>query len=341
MGIRGIKEAFDSLWKDINVYLNTFGKFYIKYQFFMRILFMELLLSDVFTGDFNSLICDTNQVACEKMCINRFNTITFQKLWETEFYISTLVTMVFVIFEMSQRRFLKRIKSKIDKGYSKELYNDGLTSSMTRGRSVTATRTRKDGEEVEVQIVFSSYISTGYILMLIARLFVELWFLKIEYNLGVHQTGKTGIYAWSYDEKYNCSTNYILDTADEITNAKSMFYIGEPLEACNQNEYVVPCWIPNSILKTKGLYFMVIVLLGGILLTALELLTALIDACSKTSKTYIDKIIDDADEKSDEKLYPPAGTEISTISPAEERLADSEAEKVPLRETYAIGDKLS
>lgn len=325
MGIYGIYDHFKSVWTDINAYLNIFGKIYIKYQFIMRIIFMEVLLADVFTGGFNSLVCDTQQVACESMCKNRFNTITFQKLWETEFYIASLVTALFVVFEMTQRKYLKRIKKKISQGYSKERFNDSLSASMVRGKSTISSHNGK-----EVEIIFSSYIATGYIMMLTARLLVELWFLYIEYNLGMHQTGNSGIYAWSYPEKYNCSTHYILDTAHEITNAKSMFYIEEPLEACNQNQYVVTCWIPNSILKTKGLYFMLIVLLGGILLTTLELLTALKDACSKKTKSYIDRIVDNADEKSNDKYPIPSATEISNMNPTEVKLPDSETEKVPL-----------
>ena len=301
MGIAGFYDHVASFWADINAYLNPFGRFYLKYQFFMRIVFMELLLSDIF--QLTELICDTNQVGCQNMCTNRFNTITFQKLWESEFYISAMVTGIFIVFEMTQRKYLKRIRKLVKKGRSKEYLNSSLSQSMTRGRSV---------ERGETEIVFSTYISSGYILMLAARLVTELWFLKIEYNLGVHQTGNTGILAWSYPEKYNCSTNQELNTPNELPNARSLFYIDEPLEACNQNSYVVPCWIPNSILKTKGLYFMVVVLLGGILLTLLELITAVIDSTKKKSKSYIDMIVDDA------PLIPPPGEEISLISPEQD-----------------------
>ena len=108
-------------------------------------------------------------------------------------------------------------------------------------------------------VVYSKFISIGYVIMLLIRIVGEFYFLRLEYNLAVHQSGLTGIMAFMLPEKYDCLTHINEDvTVKGISkNAQSdIFYIDEPLEACSQQEYAVPCWIPHSRMKQKGLYFM-------------------------------------------------------------------------------------
>ena len=166
-------------------------------MFIVRVVFMELLLGDVF--DETDLICDTEQVGCERTCQNRFDTMTFKKLWEAEFYLCAVVTSIFVVFELTQRKYLKVVKRKYAKGKIKS------TKSFTS--AINLKTVTKSGEKVETQIQYSSIISAGYIAMLVIRLAIECWFVKVEYNLGVHQSGNVGFYAFSLPERFDCLTN--------------------------------------------------------------------------------------------------------------------------------------
>ena len=108
---------------------------------------------------------------------------------------------------------------------------------------------------------------------------MEFYFLGLEYELAVHQSGHKGIDAFVLPEKYHCRTNSIkqVDVSyEEIynlpdANKSSVFYIDEKLEACSQQRFEVVCWIPNSRMKTKGLYFMYAVLIVSTFLSVVEL----------------------------------------------------------------------
>ena len=83
--------ATTALLENVTFYLNPIGKSYLKYQLFFRVLFVGVLLSDIFGGD--SLICDSNQPGCtaigfglgrfflKKLMSHRF----FRKLGESFF----------------------------------------------------------------------------------------------------------------------------------------------------------------------------------------------------------------------------------------------------------------
>ena len=143
------------------------------------------------------------------------------------------------------------------------------------------------------------------------RIFMEFYFLNLEYELAVHQSGHKGWNAFVLPEKYHCRTNMvkvidvsyednyqlpdankssvfyrwvqqILKSLDNFTIKfwflSPQFYIDEKLEACSQQRFEVVCWIPNSRMKTKGLYFMYAVLIVSTCLSIIELETVLTKA---------------------------------------------------------------
>ena len=172
------------------------------------------------------------------MCINRFAPITFKKLWELELWMVLIVTGVFIVFVYMNKTVMDAKKYKKMKKY------------------LNVHEKKVKGDKV---VVYSKFISIGYVIMLLIRIVGEFYFLRLEYNLAVHQSGLTGIMAFMLPEKYDCLTHINEDvTVKGISkNAQSdIFYIDEPLEACSQQEYAVPCWIPHSRMKQKGLYFM-------------------------------------------------------------------------------------
>merc|ERR1712151_1347212 len=122
---------------------------------------------------------------------------------------------------------------------------------------------------------------------------MECYFLSLEYELAVHQSGHTGWQAFILPEKYHCRTNMIkpIEVGYEANyrlpdaNKSSVFYIDEKLEACSQQRFEVVCWIPNSRMKTKGLYFMYTVLIVSTVIRVIELITVIFTFCkSRKSK---------------------------------------------------------
>ena len=60
--MKELLDATNTLIKEFTFYLNRLGKFYLKYQLFFRVLFVNVLLRDIFGGE--KLICDTGQPGC-------------------------------------------------------------------------------------------------------------------------------------------------------------------------------------------------------------------------------------------------------------------------------------
>ena len=71
------------LISELTNFVNPIGRFYLKFQFIFRIIFCSVLLNDVIKTE---LVCDTVQIGCKDMCLNRFAPLTFKKLWELEMY---------------------------------------------------------------------------------------------------------------------------------------------------------------------------------------------------------------------------------------------------------------
>lgn len=293
--MKDLLAALNEIIKDITEYFNTVGKLYLKYQLIFRVLFVNILLNDIFGGE--KLICDTNQVGCNEMCVNRFAPITFKKLWELELWMVLIVTGVFIVFVFANQEVIKLEKNhhRLAKMMSVRKYEtDGHGG---KHKIVDAERLKQMEGDVRVQddgkvIVYSRLISFGYVVMLLMRIFMEFYFLNLEYELAVHQSGHKGWNAFVLPEKYHCRTNMVkvVDVSYEDNyrlpdaNKSSVFYIDEKLEACSQQRFEVVCWIPNSRMKTKGLYFMYAVLIVSTCLSILELVTVLFTFC-KTGKT--------------------------------------------------------
>ena len=60
--MRDILSTVTALISDLTFYFNPVGKLYLKYQLIFRVLFVGILLSDIFGGE--KLVCDTSQVGC-------------------------------------------------------------------------------------------------------------------------------------------------------------------------------------------------------------------------------------------------------------------------------------
>ena len=107
--MKDLLAALNEIIKDITYYFNTVGQLYLKYQLIFRVLFVNILLNDIFGGE--KLICDTKQVGCEEMCVNRFAPITFKKLWELELWMVLIITGVFIIFVFANQEVVKLEKN--------------------------------------------------------------------------------------------------------------------------------------------------------------------------------------------------------------------------------------
>ena len=125
--------------------------------------------------------------------------------------------------------------------------------------------------------------------MLVLRLFGEIGFVYLERELATHQSGISGgpleLNSFLLPEKYFCRTNVDEENYSKIRDTRisisSIFDEPSPLDACLKQEFEVICYIPFSWMKQKGMIFMHFVLLGGIILTTLELLTVCINFFKK------------------------------------------------------------
>ena len=200
------------------------------------------------------------------MCVNRFAPITFKKLWELELWMVLIATGIFIIFVHANKTVMdpKRYKKlrKMLNFHEKKI---------------------KDGKV----IVYSKFISVGYMVMLVLRIFMEFYFLQLEYNLAVHQSGKTGFQAFMLPEEWKCNTN--MDNNIEITgesrrDVSDIFFIGERNTACGKSRLEIDCWIPASRMKQKGLIFMYAVLMMQTFISFIELFVLLWQVCCRRRK---------------------------------------------------------
>lgn len=261
----------DGFFKQVTDYLHPIGKFYVKFQLIFRVLVTAILLSDVWS----SLKCDTKQLACEEMCENRFRPITFKKLWELELFFMVITTGMFIVVKWSNHKLHKKFLKRRD---AKDQNNSQETDNFTQKPGLVALKSQRlkmHTVTVKNKVVEqSNLIDLGYLLMLIIRLSGEIWFTYLERQLGTHQTGKEcSVVNFNLDcllipEKVSCKTN-IRETEEKAIS--EIFYNPDPLEACDKQEYEVPCYIPKSWMRQKAVVFMHFVLVIGIFLTLAEL----------------------------------------------------------------------
>lgn len=264
-----MKEFFgvvQELTKKLANYLNKVGQFYLQFQFIFRVIFVPVVLGDIFKLG-PSLVCDTSQVGCKDMCMNRFAPITIEKLWQLELYYILFCTLIFIGFRFVNDRMWKH--------YNKhpEAYG-GISRDILQLR----TKTHRNKNET---MAYSRLITLGYFTMLVCRLVGEVGFVYLERELATHQSGirggPIGLNAFMLPERYTCRTNMESDEYNALKDAQSyqrssIFDITSELTACNQQKYEVVCWIPWSHMRQKGMIFMHLVLLMGACLTICELL---------------------------------------------------------------------
>lgn len=266
-----------SFFQEITAYLHPIGKFYVKFQLIFRVFVTAILLSDVWA----SLKCDTKQLACEEMCENRFRPITFKKLWELELFFMVITTGMFIVVKWSNHKLTKKWVKKRNSKMSKN--SDNLASNRLKSQRLKLHTVTYKNKEIEQSIL----LDFGYLLMLIVRLIGEIYFGYLERELGTHQTGELcGILSFNFNcllipEKVSCKTN-IRET--EETAISEIFYNPEPLEACDKQEYEVPCYIPKSWMRQKAVIFMHFVLMVGVILTIFELIGVIKRRISKILK---------------------------------------------------------
>ena len=237
------EDVFDELKKtleNLTVYLNPIGKFYFMYyQLMFRVLFVEVILDDIFeladNNGADELVCDTNQVACAEMCHNRFAPISFLKLWQMELYTLTVL--------------------------------GAITAVTAKGLGIIPKKYLSESAK-------DTIVKNVYICALVLRLFLEYKFLRLEMDLAEHQSGKNGLISrFILPEKYICVTNYYKndDSTSIAWQDTSRFYVSEKLEACDKQPFAIPCWIVDSRIKTKGILWMFFVQVGSTILTFFEI----------------------------------------------------------------------
>ena len=268
--MRELLATITELYKEISCLLNIVGKFYLKFQLIFRVLFVNILLSDLFS--LPQLKCDTQQIGCESMCINRFAPITFIKLWQLELWYILFVSGLFVIFAYGNK--------KVHQQFAPE----SRVFKMARMHQKPGKYRGNAGSGPD--FYYSRIITFGYVLMLVLRFSGELWFIYIERQLAIHQSGKSTISSnvfemFNLEEKFSCRTNSAEPLNFGTKVFSEIFHINEPLHACSQQVFEIPCWIPYSRMKSKGLYFMHLVLISGCFLTFVELMVSMVRICKK------------------------------------------------------------
>ena len=208
---------------------------------------MEIILDDIFeladNNGADELVCDTNQVGCAEMCHNRFAPISFLKVWQMELYLLLVL--------------------------------GGITSVVAYGLKSLP-------ENFLTEATINTITKNVYICALVLRLFLEFKFIQLEMNLAEHQSGKSGILdRFILPEKYICETNYFSDddTSKVAWVDTSIFYIPHKLEACEKQPFVIPCWIVDSHIKTKGITWMFFVQIVSTIITILEIIWEVFRVC--------------------------------------------------------------
>ena len=147
-------------------FVHPIGAFYLKFQLLFKVLFVGLIVDQAFDGDI--LICDTKQLGCSETCINRFAPITFKKLWQLELWLVLLGTGLFMLFVYMNTHVINPDKFTFGRRFM-NIHEKRLNSGKI--------------------VIHSKFISIGYVLVLVMRVFGELYFLKLQYQLGIGIVG--------------------------------------------------------------------------------------------------------------------------------------------------------
>lgn len=192
--MQALIEQIQKLVEDILHHFNLVGRIYLQFQFLFRFLIYNLLLTDIFNSD--DLICDTNQVGCQRTCINRFTPITWKKLWEFELWGIIFFVVLFTLLKQANDEIYSFVENK-----------KGVTSDLLRSSLNVKTKTKNfidsDQNPTNVEYKYTKLLSIGYIFILIMRTLFHLTFLHFGYQLAMHQTNKLRAEAFFLPESYS------------------------------------------------------------------------------------------------------------------------------------------
>ena len=209
-----MKDAYKqwaSFNKELEVYFNPIGQLYIKYVGIFKFLVIGTFLSDVGDG----LKCETSQIGCNLVCLNRYLPINHKKLWGFEFFIVALVTSVFVVLNYFSKKAFERHTREGAEGEPPRYQAVEFESLGLRQRKSVAYQSQAGRNKFVVQKagtkkeqIRSSYTTGGYILMLVLRLAAEVICLLLEFTLAKHQSQKHGLWErFQLNEHWDCVTN--------------------------------------------------------------------------------------------------------------------------------------
>jgi len=267
-GVADIFGRISQFLKTLQLHFNPIGKLYIQVQLLCRVLVCGVFLDDLFGKV--ELKCDTNQLGCNQNCINRYAPVTHNKLWQAELFLVMISTTLFSAFSLFHNYAVREYSKKLnDNTRSKHDFLLKKANVEERSRHSKNFRT-------------SAIIRFGYKIMLIIRLFFEIFCCYLEGELGTHQSQNAGFWdRFHLKETWICPTNnpeYSIAQEEMLPfqNRSELFFRNELNLACIQQHTAVTCWIPFSWMKSLGLIFMYWVMLLTTFLTFCELMYELI-----------------------------------------------------------------
>lgn len=296
MGIGHIFDTFNDYYSKLNQHFNFIGKFYLKFQLLCRVLVVEIFLDDLF--DEPELTCETDQIGCELTCINRFAPISHMQLWQFELMTIFFGLFVFIIFnfwnQSIHKKYVKKIeRQEFSRGLEKNFEKMGFYKEITPIKNKDGAEGEEEDEKEKP--IKSNVTTTGYILMLVLRLIIELGFMVLEASLAKHHSQNAEIQDYLHlKESWMCPTNddhpgkiRSVNELLPISNRSALFHRLDPNMACIQQQVTVTCWIPFSRMKSLGMQFMYAVLVFQTFLTVSELIFEFLNTCRRRTKISV------------------------------------------------------
>jgi len=275
--------------KNLSIYFNPVGEFYIKFFLIGKIIPVNFLLDGDWSDKGKLLSCETAQVGCNLVCENRYAPILHMKLWSFEMFIVTLITAIFGLFNYYNKKRYEAYKKKTDQDNQLKKYvtlnyqserrmKDVTTIAKDNGHRMFTVESRRGGK---VQKITSPYTATGYLFMLLLRFTMEFFFVVFEVTLAMHQS-QNGNWSEAFElkEYWHCLSNSdavhayeegkIQETILPETN-RTLWHREDVNHACTQQAAAVKCWIPYSRMKKLVLYSMFYILCIQLFLTFCEI----------------------------------------------------------------------
>lgn len=290
-----ITKNINGWYKTTLKYINPIGKFYHEFQILMRILLVNTFLKPLFSlkalkGAFK---CDTKQVACVKMCLNRFAPISHWQLWNFELF-GWMVTLGLFSFICNALDSAESEAKQIDRIESSEEKQKAISNLRNTKRGKFVLNLHKEQIRAEEQNRKNPIVVGVYMFIILLRIFVEMWFIVVEYNLNLNQSQNGDFFeTMELKEKYSCYTHYDDNSFDSRksvdfympeNNRSNLFWVDDTIEACLQQDKVT-CWIKFSRAKSYGMQIMFLVLICNLILSITEFIFALVESCCSYSSS--------------------------------------------------------